>query len=779
MNVKSRNFKRHLEKVHPRYVSPARKLISSTGKCPICGGASGITDTISNIPICQKHYLKNTRHFLIKDIYLHLKEQNNKEIRANPKASYWMINAQLNAMNSLLGWEPEKTSSEQFLAFSETSAFTGYLLIRVVESLPQIKEVMYSLIESKDIRKMPKKLELQVARLIILLNLEFDFLNAAKFTFSGYCRIATDNESPPKSVVLVPDLSEQSIKNLLLFLLKDANEEWHGTFRKFLVPYGTSTAHDEFGTTFHFNRSSIKENFRIFRETWDDVFNTNTRMNASDFEKLWNWLEWVVTTWGITKINWDEATYFDDFKGFGLEESLVFEVLDEILPDVGEKLDLISPKELSKSDPKLLIYFKLADLARGFRILSSKGTAYYLPCRQWFYNKIMPVFIRFARKLKLAGKSFEEDIELFSTLYSKAGIKTGGKSSFGVMIEPSFKKKLQLPIKTSRAIPWKILGKKLPITLEEDNVTNTIGKSGEIDLIVYANMNLYLLELKAINLNSRHAIKYMREKAPIQCAKYAKWVRDKNQFRKFIQEHKISPHHLNSVRIIICSSGVFQDLWVGCPETGEQFAIVPEYILFSTMAGRFTLSLKAPFPPRVDLIAPGIKILDEKVTNVARLDLEKELGEGISKLLLYWTRLTTLDRRQNFVQPKVDLTTAKALNFLGPMYVMNEEYIGETTSWVLPKPLFLKKEANYKFFIGTQLGGVGTTIICETCRSAIKYYWPREESEDARRIQSIFKANSCPLCREKIEASEQIKKAHILMGKIILEFKHNIEKQYE
>lgn len=57
--------------------------------------------------------------------------------------------------------------------------------------------------------------------------------------------------------------------------------------------------------------------------------------------------------------------------------------------------------------------------------------------------------------------------------------------------------------------------------LPRDETTRKIGESGEIDLVVYANMSLYLLELKAQNLESRYAIQYLRKDAPIQCAKYA------------------------------------------------------------------------------------------------------------------------------------------------------------------------------------------------------------------------------------------------------------------
>jgi len=776
--LKPKNFERHIERVHPRYTAHAAKISIDPKECPICGSTNDLSKTKFGLPICNKHYVKEVRRFLIKDFYLQLKKKNTTELSANPDVAYCIVNLQLNAINSLLGWEPEKLRAEQFVVFNEVSAFTGYLLLRVIEAVPEMKEILYSFAESEKTMDMTKELAREVAKFTVMMSAEFDLFIATKFAASGFYDAAADSELSPTSVLIVPSLSKQSAKNLLLFLLRDANEHWHGTLRKILVPYGTSTAKDEFGTSFSFQRSQIEDHFETFKDIWNKVFNTNTRMTITDFKKLWDWLEWVVAPDGVTERNQEKGTYFKDYKGFGLQKGLVFEVFDDVLPEVDEECDLISLSRLSKPDPRLLSYFKLANLARGFRIRSNKGKAYYFPCRKWFYNKIMPVFIRFARKLELAGQSFEEDILSLSTFYSKAGIKLGGKSTLGVMIEPRLEKRPEDGLKTSRSVPWRILEKRFPINLEEDEVTAAIGKTGEIDLVVYANMNLYLLELKASNLESRHAVNYMREKAPNQCAKYAKWARNKEELDKFLQEHKIEKHQLKSVRIVICSSGVFQELWADCGKTGEHFAIVPEYGLFSTMAGRFTLSLKKPFPPRIDTIAPGIKIANEKVSKVMRADLDRTLGEKISEQLILWTELITFDRRQEYVKPKVDQQVVEAANFFGTTYIMNEQYLGDTISWVLPEPLLID-ENQYRFFIGTQMGNMGTTFVCENCKSAIKYYWPKEENKESQKIQKVLGAKSCPLCGGTIRESKESKRIRGVMTMAMAKFKYENEMSFE
>jgi hypothetical protein len=114
---------------------------------------------------------------------------------------------------------------------------------------------------------------------------------------------------------------------------------------------------------------------------------------------------------------------------------------------------------------------------------------------------MIPVFVKFARQLKLAGPVFESDINTLSSFYSKSGVTLGRKSALGYMIEPRLEKRSK-KIKTSQSIPWRILENNYQIQVDEPD-SSKIGKTGEIDLIVYANMNLYLIELKALRIDTQ------------------------------------------------------------------------------------------------------------------------------------------------------------------------------------------------------------------------------------------------------------------------------------
>jgi predicted Zn-ribbon and HTH transcriptional regulator len=786
--VKSKNIGRHINRVHPRFSQETYKILIDPQKCPICGNTNDPLKIKNGLSICDSHYIRDIRPFLIRNFYIKLKDRNNSELAVNPDAAFWAIRSQLSFLFGSLGWEPEEATEAQFLAFGAVSMFTGYLLLRVIEAVPEIGEKLFSHAETDQpnesigeqplrFLKVPKKFEQAASRLLILIDAEFELFKGIKLGSTGYYNIAVDDEQFPKNVLIVPNLQSEATKSLLLLLMRDANEQWHGTFRKIVVPSGTSSAHDDFGAKFLFNRSLINEYFSVFKKAWNEALSADTKMSANYFEKLWDWLKWVVSTEGVTENNQTKATHFESYKSFDLDKTFVFDILKEILPEISDCLTKISLRELSKSDPYGLIQLDLAAIARAFKVSTPNGWVYFFTCREWFYNRIMPIFVNFARRLEIAGPSFERDMQELSSFYSKFGVAGGEKSALGLMIEPRLAGH-PTGQKTSRSTPWRILGKEVPVELTEDPISKLSGNFGSIDLVVYANMNLYLIELKALNLECGKAIKYMRERAPVQCARYAEWVREKGKFDELLQKHGIREDQLNAVRILVCSSGIFKDLEVKCQETGECFAVVSEFSLFSTMSGIFPLSLKEPFPLGVGTISAALKIINENIQQVNVVDVDKELGQRISRQLIGWTKLITCDRRRKYIGVTVREEETKAVNLFGIGHIINEAYLADTVSWILSKPIFVGEAQQYKFYLGSQVGNVGETIVCGNCKSAIKFYRPDQES-DAKAIDSILSSFKCPLCGNEVKELENTAKIRGEMTMLMAKFKYEIGKSFE
>lgn len=195
------------------------------------------------------------------------------------------------------------------------------------------------------------------------------------------------------------------------------------------------------------------------------------------------------------------------------------------------------------------------------------------------------------------------------------------------------------------------------------------------------------------------------------------------------------------------------------------------------MSGIFSLSLKEPFPLDVGTISAPLKIIDDNVRQVVVVDVNKEVGQRISKQLIRWINLITYDRRKKYIDITVSDAEAKAVNFLGTGYVINEVYLADTASWVLPKPLFIGEGEQHKFYLGSQLGNMGQTIVCENCKSAIKFYWPDQES-DSKVVSSILTSSKCPLCRNEIIEPDETAKIRGEMTKLMAKFKYEIGESF-
>jgi hypothetical protein len=85
----------------------------------------------------------------------------------------------------------------------------------------------------------------------------------------------------------------------------------------------------------------------------------------------------------------------------------------------------------------------------------------------------------------------------------------------------------------------------------------------------------------------------------------------------------------------------------------------------------------------------------------------------------------------------------------------------------------------YRFYIGTQLGDAGTTVVCENCKSAIRFYWPGEENEDSRKIQAIIATAVCPVCNKVVKESEESKRIKGNMALTMAKFKHETGQSLE
>lgn len=238
--VKSKNIGRHIDRVHARFSQEFSEVLIDPQKCPICGNMNDPSKTKDGLSICDTHYVRDVRPFLTRNFYMKMKEKNTAELAGEPDAAFWALRLQLDSIFTSIGWVPEEATEAQFLRFGIITTFTGYLLLRLTEAIPEIGEKLFSHAETNKPNdsegelplrfvKIPKKFETRAARLLILLDAEFELFRAINLGATGYYNIAVDDEQVTKKVLIIPNLQPEATKNLLLLLLRDANEQWRGT----------------------------------------------------------------------------------------------------------------------------------------------------------------------------------------------------------------------------------------------------------------------------------------------------------------------------------------------------------------------------------------------------------------------------------------------------------------------------------------------------------------------------------------------------------------------
>jgi hypothetical protein len=140
---------------------------------------------------------------------------------------------------------------------------------------------------------------------------------------------------------------------------------------------------------------------------------------------------------------------------------------------------------------------------------------------------------------------------------------------------------------------------------------------------------------------------------------------------------------------------------------------------------------------------------------------EEQLVQRVNR----WLGLLLFDRRrdfQTFKTPELGLLGTTPMMFL-------EGLVGDSTAWILPNPIFLGTEKGWDYYLGSQLGNVGSTYLCKSCQTAIKYYMNSESGFTPQ----------CPKCGCGKELEyEPLPDVLSGMGKKMVQYKEKMSKDY-
>lgn len=752
------NLERHFRRVHPEEVGGLELIESKVGKCVICGKA-----TTQDMPyVCEEHKVRNVPKFLVGKILLPLRERVDDIIRksAFDCIDYFLQTFLLN-LYSNVGTDLTGIGYRKLAAFSDRSFFLSYTLLRLCQAFPSIGERAYELaIADSGGGQIRTRYDTEF---IEALSAEFDYFYASYFGVNGLFEIAVDRLEEPTMIVILPSTSQEAILKMLMLRVKDSEFVYRCSSYPIIHETSTECVYNGRGAFFCYSKQQIAENFNTFKRIWLKIFGSELPVNASEYEDFVDYFKWVASPFGFTKKTKNKACYLEDYTG--LKDDVLFSLLNTILADVCLKTDLVSTRSLGRRDPNFKVLENLHRVSWGFRFSSSKGMAYYLPVIAWLKNLLSPLLVRFGRTLNIAGKFYERWIEGVIQNLAEGRLGFQFTREFGWV--PVQRRRERQQTHSS----WKILEKNLQITVEDESTGTT--RQGEVDLIIYANYSIYLLELKSLNLGGKRAMKHLNNKAPKQCSRYARWVRNEENLKSLMAKHNIPEHKLKSVRILCCTNGVYDKTSVTDPDTSERFAVIPLFLLFNLFAGVFNLAVRDVFPPFISQIRNGLHMAQSSLYKSYLLDTREKLSELANYIVQDWYALMTFDRRLDFGRFK---RIAPQAFGLARFFVCREVYIGDTSNWILDEPLLLDVVGGYRYYVATQIGDAGTTLLCPHCRSVVKYYLASDEDDD-NRVRTLLKDSKCPFCHESAQAASEYMEIVQHMSTCILDIKTRLDSQ--
>ncbi|MCL5069190.1 MAG: hypothetical protein M1368_12690 [Thaumarchaeota archaeon] len=545
--------------------------------CAICGKV--IT---TELPVvCSEHVVHNKYIFILRDSYLPLKRITDELIRKHKDAMVLRVlfgsvmNFHMNSTELL--WDPVKFSAdeynERFADVWEFASFLAYCRCRLEEVIPDLGVRVNKIISQLHSRPL-RQSEIYWADLIQNnLAQELSLLKFSTYYLNGYFKLAGDEPENFSKLYVVPEPEPEGVAHFLKLMLMDANNQWYTWFDQLLVPSGTIKASRD-GRHVMYDQVLLKQHFEVFKECWKKDFGNNFRFTFEDYENLRGLLKWIVCpvgyTWGLRKT----ASYLDTFATMNLSAAAVKETMKTLIQNKHVKLEgkeLVETVKRGDLDAKLFkagVYFSLQGVSEPI---------WFTPAPGWFLDSVRPVYMDFAISQNLVGPSFEDDVRQFCDWFSRGFKFDRTDSLFGLSITPSDATNSE----AQQRVIAKVIkpGHKFSTVLQGKNV------DGEIDLVVVSNNYLYLIEAKSVGLASRESEKYLKEKAPFQCAKYISWVKSSDEWKELLKNEGISDSDLLGIRVAILSSAIYGDLGVTYAETSETFAVVPEVTLFSVMAG--------------------------------------------------------------------------------------------------------------------------------------------------------------------------------------------------
>ena len=639
------------------------------------------------------------------DLFLEKKKKTDEIIEKNINA---IKNIIFSNQTAQLQYYTSTLNTDLLLQTEKLFRQHGYLTARVLEFINEQELISISYDDFPDIaQEMDEQLDKRSAfmeRLNGLLIWELRILYLITQLKMKTLKVDFDQEN--KRIIISPPIRPRDIKKSLTNKLSQEDHEWNAVFGAHNFPRR--------GITFNLGDSSgigevteeeIKDKWDLFKEVWIKRFRIPLSMNADDFFTVWECIKWM-----HIPIPFSENTVDTLVQQVGPgSEAIVKKMIQTyklILPNLKDLKIVKSIEEIKKK-----IFHTLFNYGLGWKYTTDEGLSYFhISCQFAANDFIRSAFEAFFYEINDPGSFYEEEIKNRINLIKSNYVSIRQNRDFLVGYQPIKQKN---PVENVNQFNIQILERNHDITAPNASKHN-ISVDGEIDLIIYSNNNLFLLEAKSFFSKS---LSRNIQFASDQCTKYREWI-NTTGFNELIEKHKIQ--NLNKIFILILTNRQEERLCVKCNKSGFYFPIISFSLLPLLLMGFYTLDISKRKIIPSDLIEALKEIVIEKFKD---FEIIQENHKEFEKFRKIWRNYFFIILNSISLPANFDFSNLSSFPFDSGYNVIDHR-IENSGNWELSEEIPIWEDNGFTFYLVTEISNMKHSYVCKNCSSVWLYYFP-------------------------------------------------------
>ncbi len=638
---------------------------------------------------------------------------------------------------------------------SHLSTLHGYLILRVLELVPE-KEILA--IRDRGLPEgPPERDDLVIEFRQQLKNCckeEITMLNLIVFLKKRFF-LAEYNEITGK-LTISPPINQKNIQRAISFNLREEDQKWNDVFSPQNFPRS--------GTTFYLGRSSgvgmvteeeITTDWAIFQKTWEKLYSLSLDITPSQFFSLWELVKWI--HWPLP-FNVNNASMLKTQLGLEDDNEIqeIFNILTSVLPEIS---NIKLPANINQLKENFL--YKIFDIGFGWKLnCSGEPTHFHLACQFAANHFIRNCFNIFFEEKNNPGELYEDYLSKIINLFKSGNVKFIENRNSFLLYDPVIDRNAQ---EEHLTINLEILETNYEI--KAPNVKKYgISEDGEIDLIIYSNKNIFILEAKSFfGRNTSHAFQSAAE----QCTRYREWLTT-DSFKKLItKKHKIKKW--NRVFILIVTNRQEERLFTQCRKSKYYFANISFSMLPLLLLGIYLTNLPARNLVPSQFIHQLSELLEKNYQNF-RPDISEYMN--FENYRSVWRQYMFIILNAASLPKNYDFSSLPQFPFSAG-YRAIDYTLGENDHWELEKEILVGENEGYRFYLITQLGNMKHSYVCPKCKSVWIYYFDGAETGP---IYDILSKGICHKCEGQLKDQNDadVLMIRLLTGPLMIEFKRFI-----